>query len=77
MGKFLGQGLTPHHSSDYSHNSDNAGSLTYCSTRELWKIFKNRERNTDWTPWKTLYLTFMFEHSPSPRGEKDDVLRHS
>ena len=33
--KFLGQGLNPRHSSDPSHFSDNASSLTCCTTREL------------------------------------------
>ena len=33
--KFLGQGSNPCHSSDSSHRSDNAGSLTPCTTKEL------------------------------------------
>ena len=32
---FPGQGLNPHHRSDPSRCSDNAGSLTHCTTREL------------------------------------------
>jgi len=28
-------GIEPHHSSHPSHFSDNAGSLTHCTTREL------------------------------------------
>ena len=38
MWKFPGQGLNPHHSSNPSHGSGNAGSLTHCTTRELLKI---------------------------------------
>lgn len=33
--KFLSQGANPHHSSDQSLSSDNSGSLTLCTTREL------------------------------------------
>ena len=33
--KFPGQGLNPRHRSDPSHCSDNPGSLTHCTTREL------------------------------------------
>ena len=33
--KFQSQGSNTCHSSDPSHSSDNAGSLTYCTTREL------------------------------------------
>ena len=33
--KFLGQGSNTHQSSDPSHSSDNARSLTCCATREL------------------------------------------
>ena len=35
MWKFLGQGLNPHHSSNLGHCSDDTGSLTCCTTREL------------------------------------------
>jgi len=35
MWKFSGQGLNPHHSSDPSHQSGNARSLTCCATKEL------------------------------------------
>ena len=35
MRKFLGQGPNPCHSSDLSHISHNAGSLTHCTMREL------------------------------------------
>ena len=35
MWKFPGQGLNPHHCGDPSHFSDNTGSLTCCTTREL------------------------------------------
>ena len=35
IGEFPGQGSNPDHSIDPSHSSDNAGSLTYCATREL------------------------------------------
>ena len=35
MWKFLGQGLSPCHSSDISLCGDNTGSVTYCATREL------------------------------------------
>ena len=35
--KFPGKGLNPCHSSDLSHCSDNTGSLTCCTTRELQK----------------------------------------
>ena len=41
--KFPGQGLNPHHSSGQSHCSDNSGSSTHCTTRELHlKCFKCR-----------------------------------
>ena len=33
--RFLGQGLNPWHSSNPSHYSDNAGSLSHCATREF------------------------------------------
>ena len=33
--RFPGQGSNPNHSSDLSHSSDNAGSLTHRATREL------------------------------------------
>ena len=36
--KFQGQGANLHHSSDQSHSSDNAGSLTHGATRELLKL---------------------------------------
>ena len=39
MWKFPGQGQKLRHSSDLSHCSDNAGSLTYCATRELRVLF--------------------------------------
>ena len=35
MGKFLGQGLNPRHSSDPNHSSDNTRSWIHCTTREL------------------------------------------
>ena len=35
MQRFWGQGSNSHHSSDPSHNSDRAWSLTHCATREL------------------------------------------
>ena len=35
MWKFLGQELNSSHSSDPSHCSDSAGSLTHCTTREI------------------------------------------
>ena len=35
MGKFLGQGLNPCHSSHLSHSSDNPGSLTCCTSQEI------------------------------------------
>ena len=35
MWKFLGRESNPRHSSDRAHCSDNAGSLTHCTTREL------------------------------------------
>ena len=37
--KFLGQGSNPSHRSDLSCCSDNTGSLTHCTTRELPQIF--------------------------------------
>ena len=37
MWRFLGQGLNPHHCGNLSHNSVSAGSLIYCTTRELQK----------------------------------------
>lgn len=39
MQKFLGQGSNLCHSSDPSHYSDNARSLTHCATEEFWKKF--------------------------------------
>ena len=38
MWKFLGQGSHWCHRGDQSRCSDNAGSLTYCSTRKLWEL---------------------------------------
>ena len=44
MQKFLGQGLNLCYSSDLSHSSDNAGSITHCTTRELliFLLIKNK-----------------------------------
>ena len=39
MLKFLGQGSNLCHRSNPSHSSDNTRSLTYCTTRELQKVF--------------------------------------
>ena len=39
MWKFLAQGSNPHHSSDPGHCSENAGSLTFCVTREFLTLF--------------------------------------
>ena len=39
MWKFWGQGVNPRHRSNPSCYSDNAGSLTYCTTRELHFFF--------------------------------------
>ena len=39
MCKFPGQGMNLHHSSNQSHCSDNARSLTCCATGELLEIF--------------------------------------
>ena len=36
--KFPVQGSNPHHSSNQSHCSENAGSLTHCTTRELLSV---------------------------------------
>ena len=45
MRKFLGQGLNPCHSSNPSHSSDNARSLTHCTTRELCYVHFYRYQN--------------------------------
>lgn len=42
MGRFLGQGLSSHPSSDASCCSDSAGHLTCCTTRELPQPRKSR-----------------------------------
>ena len=44
--KFLGQGLSPHHSRDWSPSccSDNTGSLTCCATRKLLTTFISLNR---------------------------------
>ena len=42
MWKFPGQGSNTQHSSDTSHCSDNARSLTHCATRELLKILNGK-----------------------------------
>ena len=39
MQKFLDQGSNPSHSSDLSQTSNDTGSLTCCTTRELWELF--------------------------------------
>ena len=39
MRKFLGQGLNPWYLNDPSHYTDNVGSLTHFTARELQKIF--------------------------------------
>ena len=59
--KFPGQGLNPHHSSGQSHCSDNAGSSTHCTTRELhlkcfkcWLFKENIGRRR--SKWKSNYI---------------------
>ena len=39
MWKFLSQGSNPCHSCNPSHSSDNGGSLTHCTTKELLVIY--------------------------------------
>ena len=46
MWKFQGQGLNPHHSYDLSHNSENARSLTHCTTKGTPTIISSRGKTT-------------------------------
>ena len=58
MWKIPGQGSNPGHSSDLSHCTDNAGSLTHCATKELlmWYILKK---------FCVQFLFFTYKHFPT------------
>ena len=62
MWKFTGQELYPRHSSYPSCCRDNAGSLTHCATRELPKILKIWNCNSQFIGKYYSYIQIIFQY---------------